>query len=117
MKGVGKKIRELRVKNGHTLEQLGSKLNFNYSNLSKIEREVRTPSVELLKEIAEIYDVPLSYFFGKEQEIPEELKKVGVEWVTFAEEMEERNITPEEIKAILDIVKKVNKSWIKFARH
>ncbi|WP_447579932.1 helix-turn-helix domain-containing protein [Acinetobacter baumannii] len=110
MKGVGKKIRELRVKNGHTLEQLGSKLNFNYSNLSKIEREVRTPSVELLKEIAEIYDVPLSYFFGNEQEIPEELKKVGVEWITFAEEMEERNITPDEIKAILDIVKKVNNS-------
>ncbi|WP_394139624.1 helix-turn-helix domain-containing protein [Cytobacillus oceanisediminis] len=108
MKGVGKKIRELRMKNGDTLEQLGTKLNFNYSNLSKIEREIRMPSVELIKEIAEIYDVQLSYFFGKEQEIPEELKKAGVEWITFIEDMEEQEISPEDIRTILEIVHKYN---------
>lgn len=65
MKGVGKKIREIRIKNKDTLEQLGKKLNFNYSNLSKIEREVRTPSIELIEEIARLYEVPLSYFLEK----------------------------------------------------
>lgn len=104
MKGVGKKIRDLRMKNNHTLEQLGSKLNFNYSNLSKIEREVRTPSLELLNEIADLYNVPLSYFFGEEKEVPDELKDAGVEWITFIDEMKEKKLTPKDIKKILEII-------------
>ncbi len=119
MKGVGKKIREIRMKNKDTLEQLGKKLNFNYSNLSKIEREIRTPSIELIEEIARLYDVPLSYFFGEEQEIPKELKEIGVEWITVAEELKEKMtaeeaktiaaLTPDEIKAVINLVSQMKK--------
>lgn len=109
MKDVGKKIRDLRNKRGDSLEELGNKLNFNFSNLSKIERGVRKPTIELIEQIMDIYDVPLSYFFGEEKELPEELAKVGVEWIAFVEEMEDNQITPEEIKAILKIIKQYNK--------
>lgn len=109
MKDISKKIKELRIKHGYTLEELGEKLNFNYSNLSKIERGVRKPTLELMEQLAKLYDVPLSYFFGEEREVPEALKKIGVEWVTFIEEMEEKEITPEEIKAIIEIMNKLNK--------
>ena len=49
MKNISKKIKDIRLKNGLTLEELGDRINFNYSNLSKIERGVRTPTLELLE--------------------------------------------------------------------
>lgn len=104
MRNISKKIKQLRVTKGHTLEELGEKINFNYSNLSKIERGIRPPTLELIEKLAEFYDVPLTYFFGEEKEIPEELKNLGIDWVTFVEDMEKKEITPDDIKAIMEIV-------------
>lgn len=109
MEKIGDKIREIRLKHKHTLEELGEKINFNPSNLSKIERGIRKPAIELVEQLAKIYDVPLSYFFGEEGEVSTELREIGVEWITFIEEMEEKEITPDEIKAIIDIMNKMNK--------
>lgn len=106
MKGLGNKLRNLRIKHGHTLQQLGEKLNFNYSNLSKIERELRSPSIDFLQEVAILYDVPLSYFF--EEEIDTPFKEIGEEWVLFANEMNEKGITPDELRTIFEILKKNN---------
>lgn len=106
MNKYGKRIRALREKHGYTLEEAAKKLNMTWSSLGKYERGERKIPPELLEEIARFYEVPFSSFFGEEGEVPEELKKAGVEWVTFVEEMEEKKITPEEIKAILEIVKK-----------
>lgn len=108
MKNIGKTIRELRLKNGDSLEDLGKKVNFNFSNLSKIERGERKPSIELLEQISTIYDVKLSYFFGEEGEVPEEWKEIGVEWVAFAKDMKEKNITPEEMNNVLEFMKKMD---------
>lgn len=110
MKRVGAKIREIRMRHGDTLEKLGEKIDFNYSNLSKIERGVREPSIELVKQIADLYEVPLSYFFGEEATVPDELKEVGVEWITFAKEMQEKKLTPEQIKATLELIEQLKKS-------
>lgn len=106
---IGDKIRNIRLKNNDSLEDLGKKLNFNFSNLSKIERGTRKASLELLEQIAKIYDVKLSYFFGEEGELPNELKEIGAEWVSFAKDMREQKITPEEIKAIIQVMKNINK--------
>ncbi|MBY6037577.1 helix-turn-helix transcriptional regulator [Fictibacillus nanhaiensis] len=53
------KIKELRKKNGDTLKSLAKKINYDYSNLSKIERGVYSPSLSLLVKIAEVYSVNL----------------------------------------------------------
>ncbi|MCM3665552.1 helix-turn-helix domain-containing protein [Mesobacillus subterraneus] len=106
---IGQKIRYLRTKNGHTLEELGNKLNFNFSNLSKIERGTRKPTLELLEDIAKIYDVPVSFFFGETKELPNELKKHGEGWINFIEEMEQKELTPEQIKATLELLEKLGK--------
>lgn len=107
MNNIGNKIRDIRIKNGDSLEELGKKLNFNYSNLSKIERGLRSPSIDLIEQLAKLYDIKISYFFGEEVDVPNELKDIGVEWITFAEEMEERNLTPEQIKATIEFLDKM----------
>ena len=57
------KIKALRKKHGDTLKELSRKINYDYSNLSKIERGIYQPSLELLKKISEVYSVAMNYFF------------------------------------------------------
>jgi transcriptional regulator with XRE-family HTH domain len=104
----GSKIREIREKNGDTLEDLAKKLNTNFSTLGKYERGERKITPELLEEISEIYQIPISYFFGEEIELPEELKTLGLKWATFNRKMDEQEITPEELEALLTLYKKLN---------
>lgn len=53
------RIKETRIKFGDTLQSLAEKINYNYSNLSKIERGVYTPTVDLLQKIATVYNVEI----------------------------------------------------------
>ncbi|HEQ3529530.1 helix-turn-helix domain-containing protein [Bacillus cereus] len=53
------KIKETRIKFGDTLQSLAEKINYDYSNLSKIERGVYTPTVDLLQKIATVYNVEI----------------------------------------------------------
>lgn len=109
MKNISKKIKELRMKNGYTLEELGNRINFNYSNLSKVERGLRDPTLELLEKLSAFYDVPLSHFFGEELPIPDELKAHGIEWVRVVEEAEKKEITPDEIRAAIELINEMKK--------
>jgi transcriptional regulator with XRE-family HTH domain len=104
MKRFGVRIKELREKNNHTREQLAKKIGLSESGLGKIERGERNFKPGLLEEIAKIYDVPVSYFYGEEGELPNELREIGVEWITFAKEMKEKKLTPEQIKATLELL-------------
>lgn len=61
-----RKIRELRQKKGDTIKELANKIQYDFSNLSKIERGLITPSLKLLSKIADIYDVPIAYFLEEE---------------------------------------------------
>lgn len=66
---IGKRIKELRKKRGYTLRELGEKLNFDYSYLSKVENGSKTPSIELLQQMADFFNVDISYFFMKNKEL------------------------------------------------
>ena len=57
------KIKVLRKKHGDTLKQLAQRINYDYSNLSKVERGIYEPSLDLLMKVAEVYNVDMNYFF------------------------------------------------------
>lgn len=65
--GMGLKIRQLRRANKDTLKSLAEKIDYDYSNLSKVERGVYGVTPDMLEKIMEVYDVPFSYFFGNEK--------------------------------------------------
>ena len=54
------RIKEIRTRFGDTLQNLAKKINYDYSNLSKVERGVYAPSLELLYKIARVYDINIS---------------------------------------------------------
>lgn len=109
MNKYGKQIRAIRERNNDSLEELAAKLNTNLSTLGKYERGERKITPELLEQVAKVYGVPLSYFFGEVAEVPEEFKDLNVDWITFVKEMEEKKLTPEQIKATLELLEKLGK--------
>lgn len=62
---LGADIRALRKSRGLNLEGLAAKLNRSVGWLSQVERDLSTPNIDDLKQFSELFDVPLSIFFGQ----------------------------------------------------
>ncbi|MBW1720470.1 MAG: helix-turn-helix transcriptional regulator [Deltaproteobacteria bacterium] len=64
MEGLGSKIREERKALGLTLEQFAELLGTSTSMLQRVETGVRSPSVDLLVEIANVCRKPIDEFLN-----------------------------------------------------
>ena len=53
MYDIGRRIRQLRVKNGLTLEELASRTELTKGFLSQLERNLTSPSIQTLEDINE----------------------------------------------------------------
>lgn len=63
MDTLGKKVAQLRAARGWTLQQLSDASNVSTSHLSAMEKGLRkSPSFQLMAQIADAFDVPLAYF-------------------------------------------------------
>ena len=54
---VGSKIKELRLKQGLTQEQLSEKLGIDNKRLSRIETGVSLPSLKIAKDLTKLFDL------------------------------------------------------------
>jgi transcriptional regulator with XRE-family HTH domain len=68
MYDIGSRIKALRIKNGLTLEELGSRTELTKGFLSQLERNLTSPSLTTLEDIVEALGVSMSYFFAEEDE-------------------------------------------------
>ncbi len=76
---LGTKIQALRKKKGYSQEVLAGKLNVVRQTISKWEKELSVPDAEMLKNIAEVFEVPVSELLdGK---MPEQDGKADIEAV------------------------------------
>ena len=86
---IGNRVRQLRQKNGLTLEELASRTELTKGFLSQLERNLSSPSIATLEDIAEVLGVSLADFFREEstQQI------VFTPQDSFVDEKEEMTIT------------------------
>jgi transcriptional regulator with XRE-family HTH domain len=103
---IGQRLKELRMSKGYSMREVSSILGFDHSYLSRIEQGY-LPSMRMLKDMTELYGVEIGDLFGKQQEVPQELKDLNVEWISFAKEMEKEELSPEKVKKYIEIVKKL----------
>jgi transcriptional regulator with XRE-family HTH domain len=70
----GNKIRQIRKEKNMSIKDLAEKSECTSSFISQLERDLANPSINTLKKISEILEVPLVYFFEPEEgaEIKEE---------------------------------------------
>lgn len=65
---IGKKLKELRLQNDLTLENLASRSELTKGFLSQVERNLTTPSIATLQDILEALGSNMSDFFHEEEE-------------------------------------------------
>lgn len=65
---IGKKLKELRLQNDLTLDDLASRSELTKGFLSQVERNLTTPSIATLADILESLGTNLSEFFHEEEE-------------------------------------------------
>lgn len=65
---VGHRIRQLRVKNDLTLEELASRTELTKGFLSQLENNLTSPSLQTLEDISEALGTTLSRFFAEEDD-------------------------------------------------
>lgn len=65
---IGPKIKQLRIKNALTLEELASRCELTKGFLSQLERDLTSPSVSTLNDILEALGTTLSDFFIETKE-------------------------------------------------
>ncbi|WP_206812618.1 helix-turn-helix domain-containing protein [Paradesulfitobacterium ferrireducens] len=66
--GLGKTIRDFRKQRGLTLQALSDQLGVSCSFLSAIEREVKKPSVSMVKKLSDVLNISPTYLFGSGSE-------------------------------------------------
>ena len=62
--GIGKRLRELREREGLTQEELGKIINQKKSNISKYENGKLQPSLETIESLLGFFGVSPNYFFN-----------------------------------------------------
>ena len=65
---IGHKIKQLRIQNGLTLEELASRSELTKGFLSQLERNLTSPSISTLEDILEALGSSLSDFFKEEKD-------------------------------------------------
>lgn len=65
---LGKRVKQLRIKSGMTLEELASRTELTKGFLSQLERNLTSPSFATLEDIVEVLGVSLSDFFKEDSE-------------------------------------------------
>lgn len=105
MKGeIGKRIKQRRQEKKITLQQMGERINYDYSNLSKIERGEYEASYEILKRLADELDVSVGYFFGERIETPDDIDD---EWEVLKSDFKQDELTPEEIRKYVEVARRL----------
>lgn len=65
---IGKRIRQLRIRNALTLEELASRSELTKGFLSQVERNLTSPSVSTLADILEALGTDLASFFKESKQ-------------------------------------------------
>src|SRR5690554_7461763 len=67
MVDIGKKIRELRLGNGLTQEELANRVELTKGYISQLENNLTSPSIQTLFGILEVLGTDVHEFFGKSE--------------------------------------------------
>jgi len=73
--GIGKKVKDLRVRLGLTQEDLADRAELSKGFISQVERDLTSPSIATLKEILECLGTNLKDFFADTPEMKTVYKK------------------------------------------
>lgn len=85
MSDLGRRLRELRRRKKLSIYDVERKTGIHFSTISKYERNERRPSLEVLRELAALYEVPLASLIGDVSDLKDILTPDQVRWLGILE--------------------------------
>ena len=73
---LGVDLRALRKSRGVTLTDLSEKMGRSVGWLSQVERDISSPTINELRQLAKVFNVPLSLFFGSSEAKANEVGRI-----------------------------------------
>ena len=99
---LGKKIRQFRKKSGMTQKDLADMLGIASAHLGRLELGHYKPSIEIVKKLADIFQVTTDYLLDDKTD---DFKEVSIEDGSFAERMRLLNaLSEKDRQAVIQIV-------------
>jgi len=89
-----------------TQAALARKIGVSRVYINDLEAGRNYPSLEVLQNLVDALDINLGFFDSvplTEEEIPLELKKIGIQYLSVTQELKEKGISPEEIRQLAKI--------------
>ena len=109
--GLANRIKELRTELDLTQEEFGKLFGIVKSTVSLYESGKSTPDDEIKKKIADYFNVSLDYLMGVSDIRNPYLHVIlNNEYLNLAVELQRENITPQDIKCFIEIIKRNRKS-------
>lgn len=117
MKTMGTRLKKLRLNAGYTGEEVGRMLQVSKSAISMWEKDLRSPSADLIERFADIYGVSTDYIItGKESSSTKNSYYYDAEVAELAEQIKndselrilldaKRNLSKQDMEAIINITK------------
>ncbi|WP_427340181.1 helix-turn-helix domain-containing protein [Caloranaerobacter sp. DY30410] len=116
---LGSRLKELRKEKQLSIREVAKIFNIGKTTVSNYENDERKPDYEMIKKFAEFYGVTTDYLLGltderniyklKKDELPLEIRELGVEYITVTKELKEKGLSPEDIRKIVKFVEDIKK--------
>lgn len=111
---IGNRIKQLRKEHNLTQNQFASLFGVYDSTISQYENGKREPEYNTVIKIANKFNVSIDWLLGRVESkelvkletdnLPEQLRDVGVEYLMLAKEMREKEIPPEDVRKIINAI-------------
>lgn len=89
MQKIGKHLAELRKTKHYKQTELAEKLNVSQQVISNIERGISAPDIELLKKIADLYNISLDQLVGRDF-VATEVDGLECQIISYIKQMDEK---------------------------
>lgn len=109
-KQIGVKLKKLREQRNLSQRSAAEKIDVAHSYISRIENGI-IPSLDTLNRFCEVYGVSISSLF--EGEVSTELKALDIKWIECVTELEQQNISPDEVIQLINGIKTLKKLYKK----
>lgn len=111
---IGDRIKQIRKEHNLTQNQFASLFGLYDSTISQYENGKREPEYDTIIKIANQFNVSIDWLLGRVENkdlirletdnLPEQLRDFGVEYLMLAKEMREKEIPPEDVRKIIDAI-------------
>lgn len=82
---LGKRLRQLRLLRNYSLYDVEREVGLHYSTIAKYERNEREPALDVLRDLAELYRVPVAALVSDMRDFKDILSEEQILWLSIIE--------------------------------